>query len=428
MHITNQAMAINVSSEVARLKSVLVHTPGPEMSLVRPGLKSELLFDDIIFEEDARAEHLDMLEVFRKIMGPSSTVYEIRSVLLECFQQSEAQEYFVEELIRAFSSQPLALLKQELLHLAPDELLRWAIEGSASISHEKLAQIQVHPIPNLLFTRALAAVVGHQIILSRAATPARLRESILMDTLVHFHPLFESLRHSIIRLPAEQSIEGGDILVASDRLVLMGISERTSFAGVLQAAKPLLTGGVETVLAIDIPKQRASMHLDTIFTFASETECVVYPPVIEHTANNVVALRLVGEQVVVESRYHIKEALEEFSGREFRFIACGGSERVQQEREQWTDGANVFALAPGVIMGYDRNTYTFQSLQEHGYTYMKTQQFLEEYRHRELDWAAIESGALKLAIGFEGHELCRGRGGARCMTLPLERIQPGKET
>jgi arginine deiminase len=426
--IFNQAMAINVSSEVARLKGVLVHTPGPEMSLVRPGLKSELLFDDIIFEEDARAEHLDMLEVFRTIMGSDSHVYEIRNLLLECFLKSDAREYFVEELIKAFSSGPLGLLKSDLLQLSADELLSWAIEGSAGISHHtSLAHIPVHPIPNLLFTRDLAAVVGHQIILSRAATPARLRESILMDTLVHFHPLFESLGNSIIQLPSEQSIEGGDILVASEHLVLIGISERTSFAGVLQAAKPLLTGGVETVLAIDIPKQRASMHLDTIFTFASDCECVVYPPVIEHTANNVVALRLNGEQVVVESRHHIKEALEEFSGREYTFIACGGSGRLQQEREQWTDGANVFALAPGVIMGYDRNTHTFQRLKEHGYTYMKTREFLEEYRQKELDWSSIESGLLKLAIGFEGHELCRGRGGARCMTLPLERIKPHKQ-
>jgi len=434
-------MALNVSSEISHLSGVIVHTPGPELSWVHPGMKHELLFDDIIFEEHAREEHLDMLEVFKTIMKDPTQVYEIRTLFSQCFEQKEAREYFIDELIKAFPNLPLSLVRTELEALEPSDLLLWAIEGSDSFAKHMstlsgprsthgltsenrlraLANIPIHPIPNLLFTRDLAAVIGNQIILSRAATPARLRESILMDTLVHYHTLFDPVRNSIIQLPAEQSIEGGDILVASEKLILVGISERSSFAGVLKAAESLMTGGVETILAIDIPKQRSSMHLDTIFTFASEYECVIYPPVFQYKANNVVALRKQDDQIVVESRYHIKEALEEFTGREYTFISCGGSEGVQQEREQWTDGANVFALAPGLIMGYDRNTYTFKALEEHGYTYLKTHEFLEEYGNKNYDWSKHKSTNNKIAIGFEGHELCRGRGGARCMTLPIHR-------
>jgi len=434
-------MALNVSSEISHLNGVIVHTPGPEMSWIHPRMKHELLFDDIIFEEQAREEHLDMLEVFKTIIHDPTQVYEIRTLFSQCFEQQQAREYFIEELIKAFPNLPLNLVKRELEALDPSDLLLWAIEGADSFSKKlsglmaqqnllqntsvntlnALANIPIHPIPNLLFTRDLAAVVGNQIILSRAATPARLRESILMDTLVHYHPLFNSVRNSIIQLPAEQSIEGGDILVASETLIIIGISERSSFAGVLKAAESLMVGGVETILAIDIPKQRSSMHLDTIFTFASEHECVIYPPVFHKKANNVVALRKKDDRIVVESRYHIKDALEEFTGKKYTFVSCGGSEEVQQEREQWTDGANVFALAPGVIMGYDRNTYTFKSLEEHGYTYLKTHEFLEEYGGKEYDWSRHDSANKKIAIGFEGHELCRGRGGARCMTLPIQR-------
>ncbi len=434
-------MALNVSSEISHLNGVIVHTPGPELSWIHPRMKHELLFDDIIFEEDARVEHLDMIQVFKTIIKDSSQVFEIRTLINECFEQEEAREYFIDELIKAFPYLPLNFVRKELEALDPSDLLVWAIEGSDSFAKHMvsssslqsisgkstenklraLTNIPIHPVPNLLFTRDLAAVIGNQIILSRAATPARLRESILMDMLVHYHPLFDPVCNSIIQLPAEQSIEGGDILVASEELILIGISERSSFAGILKAAESLMRGGVETILAIEIPKQRSSMHLDTIFTFASEHECVIYPPVFQKKANNVVALRKQDEQIVVESRCHLKEALEEFTGKKYTFISCGGNEEVQQEREQWTDGANVFALAPGVIMGYDRNTYTFKALENHGYTYLKTHEFLEEYGNKDYDWSKHNSTYNKIAIGFEGHELCRGRGGARCMTLPINR-------
>ncbi|MBK97300.1 MAG: hypothetical protein CL672_00710 [Balneola sp.] len=436
-------MSLNVSSEISHLSGVIVHTPGPELSWVHPRMKHELLFDDIIFEEDAREEHLDMIQVFKTIMKDSNQVFEIRTLINQSFEQKEAREYFIDELIKAFPNLPLNFVRKELEALDPSDLLVWAIEGSDSFAKHmvSLSSLQnisgkalenksrgltntpIHPVPNLLFTRDLAAVIGNQIILSRAATPARLRESILMDMLVQYNPLFDSFRNSIIQLPAEQYIEGGDILVASEELILIGISERSSFAGMLKAAESLMTGGVKTILAIEIPKQRSSMHLNTIFTFASEHECVIYPPVFQKKANNVVALKKQDEQVVVESRYHLKEALEEFTGKNYTFISCGGSEVVKQEREQWTDGANVFALAPGVIMGYDRNTYTFKALEDHGYTYLKTHEFLEEYSNKDYDWSKHDNTCNKIAIGFEGHELCRGRGGARCMTLPISRIQ-----
>lgn len=406
-------MEINVSSEIGHLQGVIIHTPGREVSLVNPELKDELLFDDIIFEEDARGEHLDMLDVFKAAMPSNGQVLEIVDLFSETILNEDARAYFIEQLIREFPEENLSVIEKELLGLEPSELLIFSTQGTLKGSTE----FNLNPSPNLLFTRDLAAVVGNNILLSRTATKARLRESLMMETMVTFHPLFDSVRDNAIRITGNQSIEGGDVLVESDKLVLIGMSERTSFTGLMKAADGLLSRGVETVLAIDIPKQRASMHLDTIFTFASENECIAFPPATLEQKDNVVALQKKDGHIVAESRSSLQNALNEFSEKDYTFIKCGGEDRTSQFREQWTDGANVFALAPGVIVGYERNTRTFNTLVDHGYTFMTQFEFIEEYKNKELELNAYN----KIAVSFQGHELCRGRGGARCMTMPLSR-------
>ncbi len=409
----NHFMDINVSSEIGHLQGVIVHTPGHEVSLVNPELKDELLFDDIIFEEDARIEHLDMLEVFKTAMPANGNVIEILDLLTEVFKNEDARLFFIEQLIKEFPEENLHVVEKELRKLDPKELLVFVTQGYL----ERSQGFSLNPSPNLLFTRDLAAVVGENILISRAAKKARLRESLLMETLVEFHPLFESIRERAIKISGHQSIEGGDVLVVSDKLVLIGMSERTSFSGLMKGTEGLLNSGVETVLAVDIPKQRSSMHLDTIFTFADESECVVFPPAILEQKNNVVALFKDGNSIKTEMRGSLQSALEEETGRDFNFIKCGGEDRTNQFREQWTDGANVFALAPGIIVGYERNTNTFNTLVDHGYDLMNQFEFIEEYGKESFTPKAGQ----KIAISFQGHELCRGRGGARCMTLPISR-------
>lgn len=404
-------MNLTVNSEIAPLQSVIVHTPGNEVSLVNPELKDELLFDDIIFEEDARHEHLEMLKIFQAAMPRDGRIYEITDLFLECLQESGAQEFFVEKLIAELTQENLHTIKKELLHLPAEELLRFVVDGSTA----SIGGFTLHPTPNMLFTRDLAAVVGDSILLSRPAKKARLREAILMETLIEFHPLFSEIRERVIKINDQESIEGGDVLVASKKVALIGMSERTSFSGLMAATEGLLKNGLEHVLAVDIPKQRSSMHLDTIFTFASQNECIAFPPAITERRNNVIALSSQNGAITTESKPSLKLALEEYLDRKMTFINCGGEERTNQFREQWTDGANVFALAPGVIAGYGRNTNTFRELQKHGYRLMNQFEFVEEFENKSIDNAG------KIAISFLGHELCRGRGGARCMTMPIAR-------
>ena len=406
-------MHINVSSEIGHLQGVIVHTPGNEVSLVNPEIKHELLFDDIIFEEDARGEHLDMIELFKAAMPKEGKVFEIIDLFAESLEHSDANSYFIEQLIREFPEENLSVIQNELLSLDIPDLVRFSVQGELHGSKE----FNLLPSPNLLFTRDLAAVVGDGILMSRAATRTRLRESLIMETIVNFHPLFSSVKDKAIRISGQQSIEGGDVLIHSNDLVLIGMSERTSFTGLMKAADGLLNHGVKTVLAIDIPKQRASMHLDTIFTFISKNECVAFPPAILEQQDNVVALQRDGDKIVAEQRSSLKEALKEFSGIDYTFIKCGGEDPTSQYREQWTDGANMFALAPGVAVGYDRNTKTFNTLVDHGYSFMNQFEFVEEYAQTGLPM----NDDLKIAVSFQGHELCRGRGGARCMTMPVSR-------
>lgn len=405
-------MNLSVTSETGLLKGVIVHTPGNEVSLVNPELKDELLFDDIIFEEDARQEHLDMLKIFEAVMPNDGKIYEITDLFLECLQSEEARAFAVEKLIRRLTKENLHTIENELLQLEPFDLLRFTIDGVTP----SIRDFTMQPTPNLLFTRDLAAVINESILLSRPAKKAREREAILMETLIKFHPLFSEVRNNTIKITDQESIEGGDVLVVSDKVVLIGMSERTSFSGLMTATEGLLKQGVEHVLAVDIPKKRSSMHLDTIFTFASNNECIAFPPAITERKNNVVALHSQNGSIAAESMPSLKESLEELLDNELTFIKCGGKQRTNQFREQWTDGANVFAIAPGVVVGYERNTNTFRELNEHGYQLMNQYEFIEEYKDVPFD-----PSDKKIAVSFMGHELCRGRGGARCMTMPIAR-------
>lgn len=406
-------MNIYIPSETDRLKKVIVHTPGHEVSLVNPELKDELLFDDIIFEEDARIEHLDMLDLFRAAMPEDGEILEILDLAKECLQKDEVRKLFVDTLVKELPYENLEAVRRDLYNLDENELLRFVVEGSVSPEHH----FSIHPAPNLLFTRDLAAVVNDTVILSKAAKRARARESLLMELILHHSPLFESVKNRIIYTGGSRSIEGGDVIVASEKIVLIGMSERTSFSGLMGVAKQLLEGNVEHVLAVDIPKKRSSMHLDTIFTFADRNECVVFPPAIEEQTENIVELYKINGTIVSRPHQSLRSALEKLMETDFNFIRCGGENRTTQFREQWTDGANVFALAPGIIVGYERNTKTFEALAQNDYKVMNQFEFVDQYADVPFDYRK----AGKIAISFQGHELCRGRGGARCMTLPILR-------
>lgn len=403
-----------IPAEAHLLEQVIVHTPGQEMELVSPDNRAELLFDDILFLGHARDEHLLMCSVFEKIVGRPDTVLQIGELLLEAFERDDARHAFVEKLCRSLPEQNLGAVEEELKQFSPVELQQFALTGESELP------IRVQPVPNLMFTRDLAAVVHDHIILSHAATVARTRESIIINVVLNYHPRFAPHSDKVIELPPGVTFEGGDLLVASEDTVLIGHSERTSFGAIMAIAYELFEKTpVEHVLAVDLPKRRATMHLDTVFTFASPTEVIVFPPLLEtHGFGYAVHLTSADErgQFVTDMRPNLRDALDDLLERELTYIPCGGAERLHQEREQWTDGANVFAAAPGAIVGYERNRRTFGRLQDHGYRIVSAQSFLSYYES-----GSFTPGSEKVAIQLGGTELSRGRGGPRCMTLPIAR-------
>lgn len=412
------AHALHVTSETAPLRQVVVHTPGEEMTLVSPENKQELLFDDILFAEQARAEHEVMCRLFQAVVNAPDAVLQLSDLLREAFEHADAREEFVDLLARHQPERNIEAYTQDLLRLSPAELHRFALTGVSPLA------LTANPLPNLMFTRDLAAVVGDHIILSYAATTARARESIIVRVVLRHHPLFASIQDRIIELPDPVSFEGGDLLVVDERTVLIGQSERTSLGGVMAITRELLARTpVEHVLMVNLPKARYCMHLDTVFTFASETECVVFPPLIEESHDHVLHFTSTGDGGAGDGRhrFHVEvwstllEPLEALTGRKLTFIRCGGDELIHQRREQWTDGANLFALAPGLVVGYERNERTYAALRQHGYHVVDAESFLDYYGD-----GPIPRGQ-KVAIQLRGHELSRGRGGPRCMTMPLRR-------
>lgn len=407
-------VTLSIHSETDLLKQVLVHTPGLEMNLVSPENREELLFEDILFLSLARKEHDLMRAVIEKVVGSDGDVIQVTDLLRAAFDQEEARHEFIESLCRLMAQHNLQAYESELQKLSPEELWGFALTGASPFP------IHALPLPNLMFMRDVASVVCDQIILAHPATSARARESIIMHIVLNFHPAFRDLTDRIIDLPRGVTFEGGDLLVASDELIVIGHSERTSFGGVMSVAKHLLARtGIEDVLIVNLPKERSCMHLDTVFTFVSESECVVFPPIIELKGlNNIISLSQGSDAHSFATVVHedLLSALDSLLHRKITFIPCGGRDALSQRREQWTDGANFFALAPGVVAGYDRNIRTFEEMKKRGYRVVTAEGFLSYHEQ------SIFEPDEKLAIKLNGHELSRGRGGPRCMTMPLARI------
>ena len=420
-------MRLNVTSEIGKLKSVLVHLPGREIDVMVPPMMAQLLFDDILFGQVAREEHRRFQQLLRFV---ADEVFDLQDLLEEVLDDEEIRHTIVRDIAkrnklgrRVTSS----LAEQRPAALA--EVLIGGIPNERQDSGE-LPRFDLSPIPNYFFTRDPQVVLGSGVVVCGMATRARRREALLSKYVFEYHSKFrDSYQYKVDfmmgdgqeRSPRKGSptIEGGDVLVARRDLIIVGQTERTNAAAIKQLAQSLreVNSDVKTVVVVELPKQRSFMHLDTVFTFTNTDECLIYPPVIlpgGGQAAKVTSIDLTKKSMSYSEQKSLLATLRRH-GMDLDPIYCGGKKGIDQQREQWTDGANAFTLAPGIVMLYERNVRTAEELSSHGYQIIYEDDLL-------LGRAELETWTKKkYAIQIQGHELSRARGGPRCMTMPLER-------
>lgn len=416
--------AIHVSSEIGRLRRVLLQCPGGEIDRMVPSMMEQLLFDDILDGDQARMEH----DGFRDLLRSAGVeTLDARDMLADVLASDEVRGALFAQ-YRA-SSLPLSRKVSRLERLTPGELADALVSGLRSEEEGSDLLFALPPVPNYFFQRDPQVVVRDRVMISSMATPAREREPQLARLLFEHHPalagcagLFE-IEHpqgrwaGRLRRHPYPTLEGGDVLVADADTLLVGISERTNRRGVEVLARHLRGGDLplRNLVLVDLPPRRTYMHLDTVFTFIDHGQALAHLPVIDGSgveAASVYQVDLTTRNTTFTVRSSLRKVLADL-GHDVELVPCGGGDPMDQEREQWTDGANAFAVAPGVIFLYRRNRRTLDELSARGWRILGEEEVLED------DIPLLGHGPT--VVTLLGNELSRARGGPRCMTMPLLR-------
>ncbi|MFK7885418.1 MAG: arginine deiminase family protein [Gammaproteobacteria bacterium] len=419
-------MSLNARTEIDRLAHVLVHRPGNEIENMTPSLMEEQLFDDVVYMKTAIKEH----DLFTNLMRAHGIqVTDFRELLVEALSQDADKNAALLDLVTAVHSVPPGA-KTTLNALSPEALAGVLIEGLRADSQHPEHLFDLSPLPNLLFSRDAQVVIGEQVMFSSMKNDARIRESLLSSFAFQNAPSLGQPRVladlSAARLQSRTNvygattIEGGDVLLFERGTCLVGMSERTSKQGIFALRKLLARDPhFKHLIVVLMPENRAQMHLDTILTRISKDEVLMYSPMIMPggaQSLGALAYAIDGDDDAGNARY-FESPLEALAavGIDLNPVYCGGKDSfITQSREQWTDGANAFALSDGVICLYDRNVHTLEELDRNGYDIVHADQLDLKQQH------ALPTR--KTAFAFPSHELSRARGGPRCMTMPLRRV------
>ena len=393
-----------VDSEVGSLCTVVLHRPGPELERLTPRNADRLLFDGIPWVERAQLEHDAFADLLR---GAGVRVLLLADLLVEALAVPVARTIGIADAVdeRALGRELAAAVRAELADLDDAGLARALIGGRTfgelTVTGHSLVRrmaragdFAVDPLPNLMFTRDSSVRVGNRVVAASMGMPARRREAALVALAHRHHPALSPVAPTAPR--DTSALEGGDVLLLAPGVLAVGVGERTSPAGAESFARAMFADGLaHTVLAVPIRQRRATMHLDTVATMVDVDAMVMYPGVLEHLEAWTIRPegRGDGVELQVEGPHPFRPAAAAAMGIDELRVVDTGAGSVAAEREQWDDGNNTLALAPGTVVAYERNTTT----------------------NAHLAAAGIE---VRTIAGFE---LGSGRGGPRCLSCPWER-------
>ena len=403
---------IHNTSEIGRLRKVMLHRPGLELENLMPEYLERLLFDDIPYLKDAQREHDAFADCLRQqgvevvyladLVVQSLTGREVREDLIRQFlDESGVTDHRSRELLEDYLER---MDDRKMVDTMMAGVRKAQLRGSGGKLGDYLSNLEdgypfaVDPMPNLYFTRDPFATIGTGVSIHKMHTPTRNRETLFGKFIFEHHPEYRNAPRWYDR-GETSSLEGGDILVLSPQVLAVGISQRTREDSIDTLAEAVLSydGTFRKVLAFNIPKTRSFMHLDTVFTMVDRDKFTVHPNILSSITVFVMELDENRKMKIRQEDGRLEDILKEHLHLDkVTLIPCGQGSEIDAAREQWSDGSNTLAIAPGEVVVYSRNYVTNRSLEE----------------------AGIRVHTIPSA------ELSRGRGGPRCMSMPLWRDDP----
>ncbi|QKG80659.1 arginine deiminase [Tenuifilum thalassicum] len=410
---------VSVFSEIGELEGVILHTPGAEVENMTPENAQRALYSDILNLNVARKEYSQLSGVLSKV----AKVYQVADLLEKVLEDEENKEYLIEKICRHENAMSLY---DNLLDYQPKELSRLLIEGVPIVRNTltnflSKERFSLRPLYNFYFTRDASIAIGEDVLIGKMANAVRDRESIIMEAIFSRSGVFNThtINPTTFSNPSDITIEGGDVLVVRDDILLVGNGTRTNTHGIDFILNRFLARNEKKrrhILVQELPhKPESFIHLDMVFTMLDYDKCMVYEPIILQP-NRYQTVQITIDNGVVKEIKTVDNLLVALKslGIDLKPVFCGGSkDRWIQEREQWHSGANFVAIGPGKVIGYGRNINTLDEMNRNGFEILKAKDIVSG----KVDVNSYS----KYVVALDGSELPRGGGGARCMTMPFKR-------